>query len=79
MLPAGATGDPQPVAESDVRWASPAQFPRGALNLAPEIAAVSPDVFTYSEGGLHVGTEHGAAQPVCCKAGVCVLPVVSPA
>lgn len=37
LLPAGATGDPLPVAEGD---ASPGQSARGALNLAPEIAAV---------------------------------------
>lgn len=36
LLPAGATGDPEPVAEGD---GSPAQSARGALNLAPEIAA----------------------------------------
>lgn len=75
LLPAGATGDPQPVAEGGTSWASPAQFPRGALNLAPEIGAVSPDVFTFSEGGLHVGTEHGAAQPGCCKAEVLRAPL----
>lgn len=51
LLPAGATGDPQPVAEGDASWAFPAQFPRGALNLAPEIGVVSLDVFTYNEGG----------------------------
>lgn len=75
LLPAGATGDPQPIAEGGTSWASPAQFPRGALNLAPEIGAVSPDVFTFSEGGLHVGTEHGAARPVCCKAEVLRAPL----
>lgn len=37
LLPAGATGDPLPVAEGD---ACAAQCAQGALNLAPEIAAV---------------------------------------
>lgn len=75
LLPAGATGDAQPVAEGDASVAFPAQFARGALNLAPEIGVVLLDVFTYSRGGLHVGTEHGAAQPVCSKAGLPCAPL----